>query len=53
MAKVIAIANQKGGEEKPEVEMLPPREYGKTRDKVAAAVVVVGTVVPFSGTRPS
>ena len=28
----------KRGEEKPEVEMLPPREYGKTRDKVAAAV---------------
>ena len=29
---------EKRGEEKPEVEMLPPREYGKTRDKVAAAV---------------
>ncbi len=32
------LSNLKRGEEKPEVEMLPPREYGKTRDKVAAAV---------------
>jgi len=30
------LSNLKRGEEKPEVEMLPPREYGKTRDKVAA-----------------
>ena len=32
------LSNLKRGEEKPEVEMLPPREYGKTRNKVAAAV---------------
>ena len=32
------LSNLKRGEEKPEVETLPPREYGKTRDKVAAAV---------------
>ena len=32
------LSNLKRGEEKPEVEMLPPREYGKTRDKVAVAV---------------
>lgn len=33
------LSNLKRGEEKPEVEMLPPREYGKTRDKVAAALL--------------
>lgn len=31
------LANLKRGDQKPEVETLPPREGGKTRDKVAAA----------------
>ena len=31
------LANLKRGDQKPEMETLPPREGGKTRDKVAAA----------------
>jgi ParB family chromosome partitioning protein len=36
------LANLKRGNEKPEVETLPPRDEGKTRDKVAAAGCLVG-----------
>ena len=36
-ARERSIANLKRGDQKPEMETLPPREGGKTRDKVAAA----------------
>lgn len=37
-ARLRSLANLKRGNEKPEVEMLPPRNERKTRDKIAQAI---------------